>query len=103
MRACSSLTGVPRRAVGRVTAIDLDAVFYLTKAVWPHLVARGRGRIVNIASVQGLIGSPYKPAYIASKHGVVGLTKASAIEGAEAGITANAICPGVVATELIWG
>jgi len=85
----------------RVLAIDLDAVFYMTKAVWPHLVARGRGRIVNLASVQGLIASLFKPAYVTAKHGVVGLTKASALEGAAAGITANAICPGVVRTSLI--
>ena len=64
-------------------------------------VARGGGRIVNIASVQGLIGSPFKAAYVAAKHGVVGLTKVSAIEGAEHGITANAICPGAVMTDLV--
>ena len=87
----------------RVRAVDLDAVFYLTKAVWPHLVARNRGRIVNIASVHGLVASSFKAAYIASKHGVVGFTKATALEGAGAGITANAICPGAVYTELIAG
>ncbi|MEO7039170.1 MAG: 3-hydroxybutyrate dehydrogenase [Candidatus Elarobacter sp.] len=86
-----------------VRAIDLDSVFYVTKAVWPHLVARGRGRIVNIASVQGLIGSPFKAAYVASKHGVVGLTKVTAVEGAAHGITANAICPGAVMTDLVRG
>ncbi len=85
----------------RVLAIDLDAYFYMTKAVWPHLVARKRGRIVNLASIQGLIASKFKPAYSAAKHGVVGLTKATALEGAEAGITANAICPGAVRTTLI--
>jgi 3-hydroxybutyrate dehydrogenase len=87
----------------RVRAVDLDSVFYLTKAVWPQLVARGRGRIVNIASVHGLVASSFKAAYIASKHGVVGFTKATALEGAAAGITANAICPGAVYTELIAG
>jgi 3-hydroxybutyrate dehydrogenase len=87
----------------RVRGVDLDAVFYVTRAVWPHLVARGRGRIVNLASVQGLIASPFKSAYVSAKHGVVGFTKATAIEGAPFGITANAICPGVVSTELIWG
>lgn len=86
-----------------VRSIDLDSVFYVTKAAWPHLVARGRGRIVNIASVQGLIGSPFKAAYVASKHGVVGLTKVTAIEGAVHGITANAICPGAVMTDLVRG
>ena len=87
----------------RVRSVDLDSVFYLTQAVWPQLVARGRGRIVNIASVHGLVASPFKAAYIASKHGVVGFTKATALEGAAAGITANAICPGAVYTELIAG
>ncbi len=84
-----------------VRAIDLDGVFYTTRAAWRHLVARGGGRIVNIASIQGLIGSPYKAAYVSAKHGVVGLTKASAVEGAEHGITANAICPGAVMTDLV--
>ena len=84
-----------------VTGIDLDGVFYATKAVWPHMLARKRGRIVNIASVQGLLASLYKPAYIAAKHGVVGLTKATALEGAPIGITANAICPGAVMTDLV--
>jgi 3-hydroxybutyrate dehydrogenase len=87
----------------RVRATDLDGVFYAIRAVWPHLVQRGRGRIVNIASVQGVIGSPFKAAYVASKHGVVGLTKVAAIEGAAIGITVNAICPGAVLTDLVRG
>jgi 3-hydroxybutyrate dehydrogenase len=86
-----------------VRAIDLDSVFFATKAAWPHLVARGGGRIVNVASVHGLVASPFKPAYIAAKHGVVGLTKASALEGAAIGITVNAICPGAVLTDIIRG
>lgn len=84
-----------------VTSINLDGVFYATKAVWPHMVARGRGRIVNIASIHGLVASPYKPAYVAAKHGVVGLTRASAVEGAALGITINAVCPGAVMTDLV--
>jgi 3-hydroxybutyrate dehydrogenase len=93
----------PDERYQNVRAIDLDSVFYVTKAAWPHLVARKRGRIVNIASVQGLIGSPFKIAYVAAKHGVVGMTKVSAIEGAPHGITANAICPGAVMTDLVRG
>jgi 3-hydroxybutyrate dehydrogenase len=93
----------PDEKYQNVRAIDLDSVFYVTKAAWPHLLARGRGRIVNIASVQGLIGSPFKIAYVAAKHGVVGMTKVSAIEGAPHGITANAICPGAVMTDLVRG
>lgn len=97
----SSIADFPVDAWNRVTQIDLDGVFFATKAVWPHFVARKRGRIVNIASVQGIIASEFKPAYVAAKHGVVGLTRASALEGAQAGITANAICPGAVMTDLI--
>jgi 3-hydroxybutyrate dehydrogenase len=84
-----------------VTSINLDGVFYAIKAVWPHMLARKRGRIVNIASVHGLVASPYKPAYVAAKHGVVGLTRAAALEGAALGITVNAVCPGAVMTDLI--
>jgi 3-hydroxybutyrate dehydrogenase len=91
----------PDHKYANVRAIDLDSVFYATKAAWPHLLARGRGRIVNVASVQGLIGSPFKIAYVAAKHGVVGMTKVFAIEGALHGITANAICPGAVMTDLV--
>jgi 3-hydroxybutyrate dehydrogenase len=93
----------PLEKYQQVRAIDLDGVFYTTRAAWRHLLARGRGRIVNIASIQGLIGSPYKAAYVAAKHGVVGLTKVSALEGAPHGITANAICPGAVMTDLVRG
>jgi len=84
-----------------VTSINLDGVFYATKAVWPHMVARKRGRIVNVASVHGLVASPYKPAYVAAKHGVIGLTRAAALEGAPLGITVNAVCPGAVMTDLV--
>jgi 3-hydroxybutyrate dehydrogenase len=84
-----------------VRSVDLDGVFYALKAVWPHMVARKRGRIVNIASVHGLVASPFKPAYVASKHGVVGLTKAAALEGAPLGITVNAVCPGAVLTDIL--
>ncbi|MGH7709004.1 MAG: 3-hydroxybutyrate dehydrogenase [Vulcanimicrobiaceae bacterium] len=84
-----------------VTAINLSGVFHVTQAVWRHMVARKRGRIVNISSVHGLVASPYKPAYVAAKHGVIGLTRASALEGAPHGITVNAVCPGVVMTDLI--
>ena len=91
----------PEEKYDFVRAVDLDGVFYATKAVWPHLIASGRGRIVNIASVHGLVASPYKIAYVASKHGVIGLTRASALEGAPHGITVNAICPGAVMTDLV--
>lgn len=99
----SPIADFPDDKYANVRAIDLDSVFYATKAAWPHFVARGRGRIVNVASVHGLVASPFKAAYVASKHGVIGLTRASAVEGAEQGITANAICPGAVMTDLVRG
>ncbi len=99
----SPIADFPDDKYANVRAIDLDSVFYATKAAWPHFLARGRGRIVNVASVHGLVASPYKAAYVASKHGVIGLTRASAVEGAEHGITANAICPGAVMTDLVRG
>jgi 3-hydroxybutyrate dehydrogenase len=84
-----------------VIAVNLDGVFYATKAAWPHMVARNRGRIVNMASVHGIVASPYKPAYVAAKHAVVGFTRAAALEGAHHGITVNAVCPGAVMTDLV--
>ena len=84
-----------------VRGVDLDGVWHATRAVWKHLVARGGGRIINVASVHGLVASMYKAAYITSKHGVVGLTRAAAVEGAEFNILVNAICPGAVMTDLV--
>lgn len=84
-----------------ILAINLSAAFHATRAVWGGMKQRGFGRVINVASAHGLIGSPFKAAYVAAKHGVVGLTKVSAIEGAEFGITANAICPGYVRTPLV--
>lgn len=97
----SSIADFPVDAWNRVTQIDLDGVFFATKAVWPHFVARKRGRIVNIASVQGIIASEFKPAYVAAKHGVVGLARALALETAHDGITVNAVCPGYTETPLL--
>ena len=71
------------------------------KAVLPGMQQRGWGRIINIASVHGLIASPFKGAYIAAKHGLVGLTKTAALEVAACGVTVNAICPGYVNTALV--
>jgi 3-hydroxybutyrate dehydrogenase len=81
--------------------INLKGVYRTTKAAWPYMLERKRGRVVNIASVHGLVASELKSAYVTAKHGVVGLTRAAAIEGARAGITVNAICPGAVMTDLI--
>ena len=84
-----------------IIAINLSSAFHTTAAALPGMRARGWGRMVNIASAHGLRASPYKSAYVAAKHGVVGLTKVTALETAEAPITANAICPGYVLTPLV--
>jgi 3-hydroxybutyrate dehydrogenase len=85
----------------RMLAIMLTGPFTLAKAVIPHMYSQGRGRIVNIASVLGLRGAPYKPAYVAAKHGLVGLTKAISLEAASHGVTCNAVCPSWVRTPLM--
>ncbi|MDB5457569.1 MAG: 3-hydroxybutyrate dehydrogenase [Caulobacter sp.] len=85
----------------QIIAINLTSAFHAAKAAIPIMKAQGHGRIVNIASAHGLVASPFKSAYVASKHGVIGLTKTIALEVAQAGITANAICPGYVKTPLV--
>ena len=84
-----------------VIAINLSSNFHAIKAVLPQMKSRNWGRIVNIASVHGLVASTHKAAYVAAKHGVVGLTKVVALEMARTGITCNAICPGWVLTPLV--
>ncbi|MFM9865150.1 MAG: 3-hydroxybutyrate dehydrogenase [Micropepsaceae bacterium] len=84
-----------------ILALNLSAVFHATKAAFAGMKARKFGRIINVASAHGLVGSPFKSAYVAAKHGVVGLTKVTALEGAEVNVTANAICPGYVWTPLV--
>lgn len=84
----------------RVVAIDLTGTFLGCKRALTEMVATGSGRIINIASAAGLVGGGGGPAYIASKHGVVGLTRYLGVTYAERGITANAICPGVIQTAL---
>lgn len=86
-----------------IIAVNLSAVFHTTRAALPSMKAKNWGRIVNIASAHGLVASPFKAPYVASKHGVVGFTKAVALELAETGITCNAICPGYVRTPLVEG
>lgn len=86
----------------KVVSINLTGVFYGIRAVLPGMQKRGYGRIINIASVHGLVGSVHKSAYVAAKHGVVGLTKVVALENALQNITCNAICPGYVSTPLVY-
>ena len=84
-----------------IIAINLSSAFHCTAAALPEMQKKGWGRVINIASAHGLTASPYKSAYVAAKHGVVGLTKTVALECAGQGITANAVCPGYVLTPLV--
>ncbi|HEX3407750.1 MAG TPA: 3-hydroxybutyrate dehydrogenase [Caulobacteraceae bacterium] len=85
----------------QIIAINLSSAFHAIRTALPIMKAQGRGRIVNIASAHGLVASPFKAAYVAAKHGILGLTKTVALEIAEQGITCNAICPGYVKTPLV--
>jgi 3-hydroxybutyrate dehydrogenase len=85
----------------QIIAINLTASFHSIRAAVPIMKAQGRGRIVNLASAHALVASPFKSAYVASKHGILGLTKTVALEVATSGITCNAICPGYVKTPLV--
>jgi 3-hydroxybutyrate dehydrogenase len=84
-----------------ILALNLSAAFHAIRASFAGMKARNWGRIINIASAHGLVASPFKAAYVAAKHGIIGLTKTVALEGAEFGVTANAICPGYVWTPLV--
>lgn len=84
-----------------IIAINLSSAFYTTRAVVGEMKSKGWGRIINIASAHALVASPFKSAYVAAKHGMLGLTKTVALETAEHGITVNAICPGYVLTPLV--
>lgn len=84
-----------------IQAINLSSAFHLIKAVVPEMKARRWGRIINVASAHGLLASPFKSAYVAAKHGMVGLSRSVALEVAEHGITCNTICPGYVKTPLV--
>ena len=84
-----------------ILAINLSSAFHTIRAALPGMKERGYGRIINVASAHALVASPFKSAYVAAKHGVLGLTKAVALEAAEHGVTVNAICPGYVLTPLV--
>jgi len=85
----------------QVIAINLSAVFHAMKAAIPLMRSQGWGRVINVASAHGLVASPFKVAYVAAKHGVVGATKVAALETANDNLTVNAICPGWVLTPLV--
>lgn len=97
----SPIEDFPVEKWNTIVSLLLTSPFLLAKYAWPALKASGAGRFVAIASVHGLVASPYKAAYISSKHGVIGLCRTLALEGAEHGITANAVCPAYVRTPLV--
>ena len=95
------MEGFPTERWDAIIAVNLSAVFHSSRLALPGMRQRGWGRIINIASVHGLVGSVHKAAYVAAKHGVVGLTKVVALETATTDITCNALCPGWVLTPLV--
>jgi 3-hydroxybutyrate dehydrogenase len=97
----SPIDEFPEEKWDAIMAINLSSAYHTIKAALPGMKAKGWGRIINIASAHGLVASPFKSAYVAAKHGILGLTKTVALEVAEEGITVNAICPGYVWTPLV--
>ncbi|HEX3660743.1 MAG TPA: 3-hydroxybutyrate dehydrogenase [Acidobacteriaceae bacterium] len=95
------LESFPLERWDKILAVNLSAGFHTMRAALPGMQRRGAGRIINIASVHGLVASVHKAAYVAAKHGLVGLTRVAALENATRGITCNAICPGFVLTPLV--
>ena len=91
----------PAEKWDQILAVNLSSAFHGIRAALPGMKEKGWGRIINIASAHGLVASPFKSAYVAAKHGVVGLTKTVALETAGSGITCNAVCPGFVLTPLV--
>ena len=99
----SPIEDFPIEKYQQIIALNLNSVFYASKAVFKKMKDQNFGRIINVSSVHGLRASEYKSAYVTAKHGVIGLTKVLALEGAEFNVTCNAICPGYVKTPLVEG
>jgi 3-hydroxybutyrate dehydrogenase len=97
----ASVQDFPVERWDAIIAINLTSAFHTTRLALPYMQKTNWGRIINIASVHGLVGSAQKSAYVAAKHGIVGLTKVTALENATTGVTCNAICPGWVLTPLV--
>jgi 3-hydroxybutyrate dehydrogenase len=97
----SRIENFPTERWDAIIAINLSSAFHATRLALPAMQAANWGRIINVASVHGLVASAEKSAYVAAKHGIVGLTKVTALENATTGITCNAICPGWVLTPLV--
>ena len=97
----SPIEAFPTDKYEAIIALNMSATWYTTRAAFAAMKQNGFGRIINVASAHGLVASPFKSAYVAAKHGVIGLTKTVALEGAEHNVTCNAICPGYVWTPLV--
>ena len=97
----SPIESFPPEKYDAIIALNLSAAWHTTRAAFAAMKQNGYGRIINVASAHGLVASPFKSAYVAAKHGIVGLTKTVALEGAEYNVTCNAICPGYVWTPLV--
>ena len=97
----SPIETFPTEKWDAILALNLSAAFHTIRAAFAPMKAQGFGRIINVASAHALVASPFKSAYVAAKHGVLGLTKTAALECAESGVTCNAICPGYVWTPLV--
>lgn len=97
----SSLESFPEHQWRQMQEIMLTAPFLLTQAVLPSMYAQNWGRIINVGSINSVIGSPYKAAYVAAKHGVLGLTRVTALEAGVYGVTCNCLCPSYVNTPLV--
>ena len=99
----SPIEDFPIEKYQQIIALNMNSVFYASKAVFKKMKDQNFGRIINVSSVHGLRASEFKSAYVTAKHGVVGLTKVLALEGAPFNVTCNAICPGYVKTPLVEG
>jgi 3-hydroxybutyrate dehydrogenase len=97
----SPIENFPPEKYEAIIALNLSAAWYTSRAAFASMKQNGFGRIINVASAHGLVASPFKSAYVAAKHGVIGLTKTVALEGVEHNVTCNAICPGYVWTPLV--
>jgi 3-hydroxybutyrate dehydrogenase len=97
----AKLEEFPTEKWDAIIAINLNSAFHTSAVALPAMYAKGWGRVINIASAHGLTASPYKSAYVAAKHGIVGLSKVTALEAAGKGVTCNAICPGYVLTPIV--